>query len=113
MVHELLRHGAENAVNAKGLAFRLQVDKRRLCEIVRQERLEGHLILANENGLYLPCDTNIEREVKELRQWLNSLEHRITALSKLCRNVRTRLYELGADKKRPYSTGKQRGKRSK
>lgn len=62
MIHELLGHGAKSAVSSAELAQMTGMGERQVRELIERERFEGNLILAGNNGYYLPDkDPNIGR----------------------------------------------------
>lgn len=62
MIHELLGHGAKSAVSSAELAQMTGMGERQVRELIERERFEGNLILAGNDGYYLPDkDPNIGR----------------------------------------------------
>lgn len=54
MVYELLKIGKENAITSSELRELIGVSKRNFYSIVRKERNNGAVIIADGNGYYIP-----------------------------------------------------------
>ena len=66
MISEMLGHGAGAAVTASYLCGILDIDARELREVIHRERVNGAVILAGNEGLYLPSSDPVEA-LREIR----------------------------------------------
>lgn len=89
MVHEILSHGADNAISGKQLASALDLEHRELTKQIERERQAGEPICAavsgDDRGYYLAADAG------ELALYLRSLDRRIKSVQKTRRALESTL----------------------
>ena len=79
MIAELLKTGAENAINCSTLMEQTGHEKRTIYSLIERERDQGILICADTNGFYLPAN----------QDEIDAFYHRYTAKSlKMLHTVR-------------------------
>lgn len=68
MIHELLQHGAQNAIPTAELCSMTGMGERQVRELIERERFDGYIILAGDKGYYLPSKNPIIAQL-EVAGW--------------------------------------------
>lgn len=58
MIHELLKHGSQNAIPTAELCEMTGMVERQVRELIERERLDGYIILSGGMGYYLPSENH-------------------------------------------------------
>lgn len=69
MIHEILSHGAQNALSASEVSKITNLTPREIRHVVEHERLAGHIILSDNRGYYLPHD-DVSIAKREISSWI-------------------------------------------
>ena len=74
-IYDLLGEGPENGVTLKTLVRITQADERTVRRLIRAERLQGRLILSdNESGYFRPSNSaEARRYVRSMNHWAKEI----------------------------------------
>ncbi len=72
----ILGYGEENAVKGEDICSVLGIDRRKMYALIRSERKHGVLILASNEGYFLPDNTDPDKARREIKIFLRTFTAR-------------------------------------
>lgn len=72
----ILGYGEENAVKGEDICSVFGIDRRKMYALIRSERKHGVLILASNEGYFLPDNTDPDKARREIKSFLRTFTAR-------------------------------------